>query len=86
MVKLGRWAGYLSFAVFMLFVANVVAGAFYRSAFLSDIGEMLVLFTASALFVVVILVREKLAGKDDVADPSLQALNTIKGGKNDRRT
>ena len=40
----------------------------------------------ATVVVVVILVREKLAGKDDIADPSLQALNTIKGGKNDRRT
>ena len=45
----------LFFAVFAL---NVVLGAFWGSAFLGDVGEMLVLLAASASFVVAILKKE----------------------------
>lgn len=47
-----------SAAVFAVFFANVALGAFAGAAFLSDIGEMLVLFAASILFVVAILNKE----------------------------
>lgn len=47
-----------SIAVFFVYFANVALGAFARSAFLGDVGEMLVLFAASILFVVAILKKE----------------------------
>ncbi|WP_164660937.1 hypothetical protein [Tropicibacter sp. Alg240-R139] len=47
-----------SIAVFVCFFANVALGAFANSAFLGDVGEMLVLFAAAILFVVAILKRE----------------------------
>lgn len=47
-----------SLAAFLVYFANVALGAFAASAFLGDVGEMLVLFAASILFVVAILKRE----------------------------
>ncbi|MCL6284619.1 hypothetical protein M3P21_13870 [Ruegeria sp. 2012CJ41-6] len=47
-----------SIVVFAIYFANVALGAFANSAFLGDVGEMLVLFAASILFVVAILKRE----------------------------
>lgn len=47
-----------SIIVFVIYFANVSLGAFAGSAFLGDVGEMLVLFAASILFVVAILKRE----------------------------
>lgn len=47
-----------SLVVFAVFFANVALGAFASSAFLGDVGEMLVLFAASILFVVAILKKE----------------------------
>lgn len=47
-----------SIIVFGVFFANVALGAFGGGAFLGDVGEMLVLFAASILFVVAILKRE----------------------------
>ena len=47
-----------SVAVFIVYFSNVALGAFAGSAFLGDLGEMLVLFAASILFVVAILKRE----------------------------
>ncbi len=44
--------------VFGTYFANVALGAFAGAAFLSDIGEMLVLFAAAILFVVAILKKE----------------------------
>ncbi|WP_170356992.1 hypothetical protein [Ruegeria arenilitoris] len=44
--------------VFVVYFANVALGAFAGSAFLGDVGEMLVLFAASILFVVAILKKE----------------------------
>ncbi|MFZ5962858.1 hypothetical protein ACOXXX_07885 [Thalassococcus sp. BH17M4-6] len=44
--------------VFVVFFVNVALGAFAGAAFLGDVGEMLVLFAASILFVVAILKRE----------------------------
>jgi len=47
-----------SIAVFVIYFANVALGASSGSAFLGDVGEMLVLFAASMLFVVAILQKE----------------------------
>ena len=47
-----------SIIVFVIYFANVAMGAFAGSAFLGDVGEMLVLFAASILFVVAILKKE----------------------------
>ncbi|MEO9516682.1 MAG: hypothetical protein ABJH45_04920 [Paracoccaceae bacterium] len=47
-----------SITVFAIYFANVALGAFASSAFLGDVGEMLVLFVASILFVVAILKKE----------------------------
>jgi len=44
--------------VFALYFANVTLGAFADSAVLGDVGEMLVLFAATILFVVAILKEE----------------------------
>ncbi|SHH34009.1 hypothetical protein SAMN05444003_2876 [Cognatiyoonia sediminum] len=49
---------YGSLIVFIIFFTNVALGAFADSAFLGDVGEMLVLFVASLLFVVAILRKE----------------------------
>ena len=47
-----------SIFVFAIYFANVVLGALANNAFLGDVGEMLVLFAATILFVVAILGRE----------------------------
>lgn len=47
-----------SAAVFAVYFANVVMGAFWSNSFLGDVGEMLVLFAATILFVIAILGRE----------------------------
>lgn len=47
-----------SFIVFAAFFANVAMGAFADAAILGDVGEMLVLFAATILFVVAILQKE----------------------------
>ncbi|MCV2886746.1 hypothetical protein [Ruegeria aquimaris] len=44
--------------VFAVFFANIALGAFAGSAFLGDVGEMLVLFAATILFVIAILKKE----------------------------
>jgi hypothetical protein len=49
---------YASIIVFVIYFANVAMGAFAGGAFLGDVGEMLVLFAASILFVVAILKKE----------------------------
>ena len=49
--------------VFAIYFANVALGAFAGSAFLGDVGEMLVLFGATILFVVAI--RKKEADRKD---------------------
>ena len=55
----------ISFLVFAVFFVNVALGAFADSAFLGDVGEMLVLFCASVLFVVAILKKEADRSKND---------------------
>jgi hypothetical protein len=47
-----------SIIVFVVYFTNVALGAFAGSAFLGDVGEMLVLFAAVILFVVAILQKE----------------------------
>ncbi len=47
-----------SIAAFAIYFANVALGAFAGTTFLGDVGEMLVLFAASILFVVAILKKE----------------------------
>jgi len=47
-----------SFTVFCIFFLNVALGAFADTRFLGDVGEMVVLFCASVLFVVAILKKE----------------------------
>jgi len=44
-----------SIVVFIIYFTNVALGAFAGNAFLGDVGEMLVLFAASILFVIAIL-------------------------------
>ena len=48
----------LSLLLFAVFATNVAVGAATGATFLGDIGEMLVLFAASAVFVVAILKKE----------------------------
>ncbi len=47
-----------SIVVFVIYFANVALGAFANAAVFGDVGEMLVLFAASILFVVAILKKE----------------------------
>lgn len=49
---------FASFVVFLVYFANVAAGAFWDQVFFGDVGEMLVLFAASVLFVIAILQKE----------------------------
>ena len=49
---------YASLIVFVIYFVNVALGAFGGQTFLGDVGEMLVLFAASILFVVGILQEE----------------------------
>ena len=58
--------------VFAFYFANVSLGAFSGSAVLGDVGEMLLLFVATILFVVAILKeereRERERAKDSKSD------------------
>lgn len=54
-----------SIVVFALFFANVALGAFADSAILGDVGEMVILFSASILFVVAILQSEAVRKQKD---------------------
>jgi hypothetical protein len=49
--------------LFVVFVVNVWLGRAYNSAFLNDVGEMLVLSGVAVLFVIVILKKEADAKK-----------------------
>lgn len=44
-----------SIIVFAIYFTNVALGAFAGRAFLGDVGEMLVLFASTILFVIAIL-------------------------------
>ena len=47
-----------SVIVFVAYFSNVALGAFANAAVLGDVGEMIVLFIASILFVVAIMQKE----------------------------
>jgi hypothetical protein len=47
-----------SLIVFLIYFANVASGALLGLIYLGDVGEMLVLFAATILFVVAILQKE----------------------------
>jgi uncharacterized protein (DUF2062 family) len=49
---------FASLVVFIIYFSNVAMGALAGNTFLSDVGEMLVLFAATILFVVAILKKE----------------------------
>lgn len=49
---------FASLIVFLAFFANVAAGALLGTVLLGDVGEMLILFAASILFVIAILKKE----------------------------
>ncbi len=49
---------FASLIVFLVYFANVAAGALLDRVYLGDVGEMLVLFVASILFVIAILKKE----------------------------
>jgi len=55
---------YISLIVFLLYFANVSAGAFWDAAVLGDVGEMLMLFAAAVIFVIAILQKEAERDKD----------------------
>jgi hypothetical protein len=57
--------GYISVALFAVFVADVFLGATYSLSFLSDTQEMLILLSASILFSIAILRLEKKDTRDD---------------------
>lgn len=58
-----------SSGLFVLFFANVVTGSMGKPVFLSDVMEMLVLFTACVVFVIAILFKEKAANNMAAASP-----------------
>lgn len=49
---------FASLIVFVVYFSNVALGAFGGTVFLGDVGEMLVLLTASIIFVAAILKKE----------------------------
>lgn len=49
---------FASLIVFLIYFANVAAGAFWNTVYFGDVGEMLVLFAATLLFVIAILKKE----------------------------
>ncbi|MCC1493068.1 hypothetical protein [Cognatishimia sp. F0-27] len=53
----------ISAVLFFAYVANVVLGATGGAAFMGDLGEAIVLFTASIAFTIAILKRERDARK-----------------------
>lgn len=54
-----------SLIVFVIFFLNVALGAFVDTSFLDDVGEMMVLLSASVMFVVAILKQESDRSRDD---------------------
>lgn len=51
-------------AIFAFFVASVASGAFLGAAWLSDVGEMLVLVLACVLFVAATLMLEAIRHRE----------------------
>ncbi len=58
----------ISSLMFGVFVLNVVLGSMTKFLFLSDVGEMLVLLAATALFVLAILQKEAEAKKQRLSE------------------
>jgi hypothetical protein len=54
-----------SIFVFAIYFANVALGAFADAAVFGDVGEMLILFSASIFFVVAILQSEAVRKEKD---------------------
>lgn len=54
---------YGALALFLVFTANVAAGALTRKPFFGDLTEMLILFATAILFVIAILQKEAAAKK-----------------------
>jgi len=52
--------------LFAIFALNVALGSFGGAPFLGDVGEMLLLFSASVAFVAAVLKREAAAKNDSV--------------------
>jgi len=63
MRDIGGYCIFASLGLFSLFFANVVMGSMGKSVFLSDVGEMLILFAACIVFVIGILLQEKKAAE-----------------------
>jgi hypothetical protein len=53
-----------SIVLFVVFTVNVAMGSASNSAFLTDVGEMLVLLAAAIMFVIAILKKEADAKKN----------------------
>ena len=56
---------FASLIVFLVYFANVASGAFLDRVYFGDVGEMLVLFAATILFVVAILQKEAARDEED---------------------
>lgn len=56
-----NWVLITASALFLIYFANVLVGAFGGKAFLPDVTEMLTLFASCIFFVMFILHREKAA-------------------------
>ena len=65
MTQAGKPAFWMAALFLGVFVADVVAGAFFRAAFLSDVMEALVLAISCSFFVAGILLLEGQVKGDD---------------------
>lgn len=65
MTQAGRPAFRIAALFMAVFAADVVAGAFFRAAFLSDVMQALVLAISCSFFVAGILLLEGQARRDD---------------------
>jgi hypothetical protein len=75
MEKAARPAFVLSTLLFIVFVASVVGGAFSLGFRLSDVSEMLTLFTSVICFVVGILGKEAAVTKQVRQQKNIQGRN-----------
>ncbi|MGQ7844496.1 hypothetical protein ACUNV4_08475 [Granulosicoccus sp. 3-233] len=64
---------FLTACFFSVYMADVVAGAYFRAAFLSDVAAVVTLGLASVFFTVAIVELERreraVSGNDDIAEP-----------------
>ncbi|MCZ4291311.1 hypothetical protein [Hoeflea alexandrii] len=65
MTQAGRPAFRIAALFMAVFGADVVAGAFFRAAFLSDVMQAVMLAISCSFFVAGILLLERQAGRDD---------------------